>query len=194
MNKHPRSRPNSSGKATLFLFLRMFAFALLYFGIGFCGGMLFSTNDQSPPEETVTKFTRDPRLEAADFLENTRLKFNQLLSDAWDYSKNSRWSLYQIDTNYSSWTKTKLSEMQEDWLDLALDRVSASTDSLLKKEYYQDSERWRVFFETEIKKPVGSEGGSAYSSDLAWRELNLRLRRIEQLKNWLHRFESEQEE
>lgn len=171
MNKLPRSRPNSSGKATLFLFLRMFAFALLYFGIGFCGGMLFSTNDQSPPEETVTKFIRDPRLEAADFLENTRLKFNQLLSDAWDYSKNSRWSLYQIDTNYSSWTKTKLSEMQEDWLNLVLGRASASTDSSsshLVHEYHQDSNRWREFFETEIKKPVGSEGGSAYSSDLAW--------------------------
>ena len=156
--------------------------------------MLFSTNNQSPPEETVTKFTRDPRLEAADFLENTRLKFNQLLSDAWDYSKNSRWSLYQIDTNYSSWTETKLSEMQEDWLNLVLDRVTGKTDSRLKEEYYQDSDRWREFFETEIKKPVGSEGGSAYSSDLAWRELNLRLRRIEQLKNWLHRFESEQKE
>lgn len=192
MNKHPRSRLNSSGKATLFLFLRMFAFASLYLGIGFCGGMLFSTNDQSPPEETNTIFTRDPRLEAADFLENTRLKFNQLLSDAWDYSKNSRWSLYQFDTNYSSWTETKLLEMQEDWLELALYRFTADADSPLEKEYYQDSARWRDFFETEIKKPVGSEGGSGYSSDLAWRERNLRLRRIEQLKNWLRRFESEQ--
>ena len=175
----------------------MFAFALLYLGIGFFGGMLFSTNDQSPPEETVTKFTRDPRLEAADFLENTRLKFNQLLNNAWDYSKNSRWTLYQSDINYGSWTQTNLLQMQEDWLILALSRVADSANSSsphLVHEYYQDSNLWRDFFETEIKKPVGSEGGSAYSSDLALREYDLRLRRIDQLKNWLHRFESEQEE